>query len=378
MMRPILLPLLLVAMASHAQTREIDSLFKTATFEIYEQPDKTIAIGERILTSGKISIRTRIRALVMISDAYSSKRDYRKSVEFLIKAQNLSDKIQNNIVKIQILTKTAIQYQQLRIYDKAIQYLDEARALILDYPVKDSIQSVLGTNYTLRGFIYKEQLDCGIAIDYFDKGLSEYKKVKSPLRNANLSIVSYNKGNCYILLSDNALARQSFNDAIAYARQIDAKSLQAFAQKGLAEVYTLEGNYTEAISELTQAERISSDVGDLVLNQGLYRGLSENYLALNDWDNYQKFQQLYLETQKKIVESERKSVGISLNEQQKMLDLRDGESRISYLILIAVLAAASLVILIITVRSHRSSLKTIGQLKQAIRKLRGPLGVGKE
>jgi len=377
-MRPILLPLLLVAMASHAQTREIDSLFKTATFEIYEQPDKTIAIGERILTSGKISIRTRIRALVMISDAYSSKRDYRKSVEFLIKAQNLSDKIQNNIVKIQILTKTAIQYQQLRIYDKAIQYLDEARALILDYPVKDSIQSVLGTNYTLRGFIYKEQLDCGIAIDYFDKGLSEYKKVKSPLRNANLSIVSYNKGNCYILLSDNALARQSFNDAIAYARQIDAKSLQAFAQKGLAEVYTLEGNYTEAISELTQAERISSDVGDLVLNQGLYRGLSENYLALNDWDNYQKFQQLYLETQKKIVESERKSVGISLNEQQKMLDLRDGESRISYLILIAVLAAASLVILIITVRSHRSSLKTIGQLKQAIRKLRGPLGVGKE
>lgn len=363
--------LLLSGMVSYAQKNEIDSLLKVGHLEIYEHPDKAIKIGMQIFDSQQSSVRIKITGLVIISDAYSSKRDYRKSVAYLIKAQKLSNQIDNTIVKIQILTKTAVQYQQLRIYDKAIQYLDQARALSLDYPVKDSIQSVLGTNYTIRGFIYKEQLNCDIAIGYFDKGITEYKKLKTSLKNANLSIVSYNKGNCYILLSDNVLARKSFNEAIAYAKNVNAKSLQAFAQKGLAEVYTLEGKYKEAISELSEAEKISSDVGDLVLNQGLYKGLSENYLAINEWGNYQKFQNLYLETQKKITESERKSVEISLTEQQKILDAEARKLKVNYLLMIGGLLFVLLFTVFLIVRNYTNSTKLIKNLKNTIKKLYG-------
>jgi len=361
--------LLLSGMVSHAQQNEMDSLLKSGTLEIYEHPDKAIKIGQQIVVSEKSSIRLKIKGFVMISDAYSSKRDYRKSVEYLIKAQNLSNRIDNTIVKIQILTKTATQYQQLRIYDKAIQYLDQARALSLDYPDKDSIRSVLGTNYSIRGLIYKEQLNCDIAIGYFDKGITEYKKLKTPIKNANLSIVSYNKGNCYILLSDNVLARKSFEESIAYAKIIDAKSLLAFAQKGLAQVYTLEGKYENAISELTEAVNISAAVGDLVLNQGLYKELSENYLAINEWENYQKFQNLYLETQQKITESERKSVGISLNEQQKILDTQAAELKTKYLFLIGVLLIVLIFIVFLIVRNYKKSEKAIENLKKTIKSL---------
>ena len=197
---PLLILLLLTIAMCHAQNRKIDSLFKKGSLAIYDHPDQTIKICKHILATSKQDVHNSLTALVMISDAYSSKRDYRKAVEFLIKAQNLSDGLEDNIVKIRILTKTAVQYQQLSIYDKAVKYLDDAHSIIMDYPVKDSIYSFLGTNYTVRGFIYKEQLDCNIAIDYFNRGITEYSKIKTRFKNYNLSIVSYNKANCYVLL----------------------------------------------------------------------------------------------------------------------------------------------------------------------------------
>jgi len=359
--------LLLPVAVLHAQNKEIDSLFSAGNFAIYEHPDLTIKIGERIVQSQKENVRTTIRAFVMISDAYSSKRDYRKAVDYLIKAQTLSGQLDDALVKIQILTKTAVQYQQLRIYGKAIRYLDDARVLITDYPLKDSVQSPLGTNYTIRGFIYKEQLDCNIAIDYFDKGMAEYSNLKTRLKNANLSIVSYNKGNCYILLSDIKMARKSFDAAIVYAKNIDAKSLYAFGLKGLAETYMLEGHYQEAITALTQAAKLSAKVGDLVLNRGIYRGLSENYLAINNWNSYYKFQNLYLITQNKIVASERKSVGISLNEQQKILDDSLEKTKQNYLFLAIALLCVLIAAVFFIFRNQQNAKKTIKDLKMAIK-----------
>ena len=179
-----------------------------------------------------------------------------------------------------------------------------------------------------------------------------------------MSIESYNKGNCYILLSDITLAQKSFNAAINYAKSIDAKSLQAFGQKGLAESYTAEGRYQDAILELIQAERLSARVGDLVLNQGIYKGHSENYLAINDWENYLKFQNLYLTAQKNIVESERKSVGISLNEQQKILDDSLEKTKINYLLLNIALLCMLITTIFFIFRSQRNAQKTIKDLNR--------------
>src|SRR5690606_38948584 len=112
-----------------------------------------------------------------------------------------------------------------------------------------------------------------------------------------LSIATYNKGNCYLMLKNYDKAEQSFNDAIEYANNIKANSLKAFALKGLAQVYTQESNNVHSIEVLTEAEAISKDVGDVVLNKAIYSGLSDNYLILNDWKNYQKYHKKYIEAQ---------------------------------------------------------------------------------
>ncbi|MNJ96634.1 Tetratricopeptide repeat protein [compost metagenome] len=300
-----------------AQTKNIDSIVKASTLEIYENPDKALLVGKSIIANSKDDVKTKIKGLMLVADAYSSKRDYQKSLEYVIQANHLSGQIDDPILKIKIVNKMAIQYQQLMIYDEAIQYLNEAEKLCLAYPVKDSVRLHLGRNYIVRGFIYKEKLNCDIAINFFNKGIAELANVKNSIVNANLSIANYNKGNCYILLSDNEAAKKSFLEAIVIAKGIKAKSLQAFAQKGLAEVYTLEGRYRDAIKELEEAHKISHDVGDLVLNRGIYNGLVENYLAVNDWENYKIFHARYLETQLKVKESERKSINNLITEGYK-------------------------------------------------------------
>lgn len=303
--------------------KQTDSLIRVTSLEIYKNPDKAIRIGNQIVKNAikNKDIDFTIKGYKLISDAYSSKRNYEKSLEYVIRANELLKFSKNDLLKIIIANKTGIQYHQLKIYDKSIQYLDQAEQLILNYPIKDSIHGQLGKNYVVRGFIYKEKLNCEIAIFFFDKGIAEMLKVNNDYsNNPVLSIAKYNKGNCYLLMSNIKLANINFKEAIDLAKIINAKTLQGFGMKGMAKVQTLEGDYAAAITTLKEAELISADVNDLILDQEIYNGLSENYLAVNDWNNYKVYHDKYLVTQNLIKQSERKSISVTLSEKEKELD----------------------------------------------------------
>jgi tetratricopeptide (TPR) repeat protein len=360
---------LLFVNRSYSQTQNLDSIFKKGLKEIFEHPDKAIAMGKTVYQMAPEGSAIKVKALMLISDAYSSKRDYRKSLEYVILAKKLSTKNDDPLMQMQILTRTAVQYQQLRIYDKAIQYLDECSRLVAAYPEKDSIHYMMGNNLVIRGFIYKEQLNCDIAISYFRQGIVEYKLTNRNVVNSNLSITYYNIGNCQIKLSQLQEAKASFMKSATYAETLDAKSLLAFAKKGQAEVLTLEGQYPESIKILLEAQSASTVVGDLVLNQGIYKGLSENYLAVNDWPNYRKYHEKYLKTQLKIKESERKSISDSLNElavsQNKELEI----SKSRYVICITGLAIVSIFLLIFMLRNNKKMAARFVLLEERVKKL---------
>lgn len=116
------------------------------------------------------------------------------------------------------------------------------------------------------------------------------------------------------MLEENALAEKCFKEAFTSAKKVNAKSLEAFALKGIAQIHTLNGTYDEAISELNQAYSISKKVNDLVLNQEIYLGLSENYLAINQPEKYKEYQQKLMQTQTKLKENERASIENLLQE----------------------------------------------------------------
>jgi tetratricopeptide (TPR) repeat protein len=295
--------------------KKLEQLIKTANVEMYENPEKVISTGLKIIQLSKNNIDLKIKAYKLVSDGYSSKREYQKSLKYLIKALELLPKSEDKLLKISIDTKAGIQYHQLNIYQSAITYLDRAEKMCLEYPVKDSVSSFLGVNYLVRGFIYKEKLNCDIAISFFDKGIKELSSNYKINENATrISIAKYNKGNCYLLLEENAIAEKCFKEAFTSAKKVNAKSLEAFALKGIAQIHTLNGTYDKAISELNQAYWISKKVNDLVLNQEIYLGLSENYLAINQPEKYKEYQQKLMQTQTKLKENERASIENLLHE----------------------------------------------------------------
>ncbi|MGL2967588.1 tetratricopeptide repeat protein [Flavobacterium sp. XGLA_31] len=346
--------------------KEIDSIIKIASQEIYANPDKVIQNGENILKKPGLDIDYKIKVNRLISDGYSAKRDYEKSLQYVIRANDLLRFSQDKLLKIAITNKMGIQYHQLKIYDKALQFLDQAEQLIAEYPVKDSVRTESGRNYIVRGFIYKEKLSCAIAIAFFDRGIAEFKKSNFKADNARISIAEYNKGNCYLLLSNNKLARENFVKAIESAKVVDAKSLQAFALKGLARVNTREGDYLAAIQALKEALNISAEVQDLVLNLELYNGLSENYLDINNLEQFKFYQQKYSITQKMLKENERVSASESLGVKEaefksKVVDL-DSEF---YYALLVLFFLSILIVLFFYVLIKRKR-KELGAIKSQI------------
>jgi tetratricopeptide (TPR) repeat protein len=348
--------------------KKIEQLIKNSNVEMYENPDKVITTGLKIIQLAKNNIDLKIKAYKLISDGYSSKRDYQKSLKYLIKAIELLPKSEDKLLKISIDTKAGIQYHQLNIYESAITYLDRAEKMCEEYPVQDSVSSFLGVNYIVRGFIYKEKLNCDIAISFFDKGIKELSSNNKTLENASrISIAKYNKGNCYILSEQNVLAEQSFKEALQFAKKVNAKSLEAFALKGIAQIYTLNGNYLAAITELNLAYSIADSVNDLVLNQEIYKGLSENYLALNNPVKYQEYQQKLTQTQAKLKENERASIENLLLENYNNLENKSKTEFSSFWIIVflSMGLAIPVIFFFITKKANNS----IRELKTKINKI---------
>ncbi len=298
--------------------KEIDSLLEIANYDLYKNPDKVIAQSEKIIRRDDITTENKIQFSILISTAYSSKRNYTKSLYYATQALKLLPKVKDDFFKVRIYNRLGLQYQQLKLYDKALTYLDKGLQIATKYKQKKSFDKLLGFNYASRAFIYREQMSCDIAQDYFNKALYYYKRtMDDPLINANLSVICSNKANCFTNSTQIDSARICYNQAIHYGKIIDAKICVAYAYKGLAEVNILEGNYDISINQLTEALKTSAGSNDLFLNQGIYQALSDNYLAQNNSEKHHLYTAKYQETINAIKATESQSVNNLLSQIKK-------------------------------------------------------------
>ena len=341
-----------------AQT--IDSLLKKANVDIYENPANAIAIGNKIRNDKNATHKDKVEALLVISTAYSSQRNYPKSLESAVQAAQLITQTNEDEFKFIIYSRLGIQYQQLKVYDKAHSYLDEAIKIAQKTRQKFNTHKLLGFNYAIRGLIYKEQMSCDIAQNYFNKSLYHYERSKQDY--ANVSVIIYNKGNCFLSLNQIDSARISFTNSYNCAEKVHANSLKAFAQKGLAEVNTLEGKYDAAISLLQEASKISKDVGDLVLNQGIYKGLADNYLVTNNIAQHEIYRRKYDETTARIKNNSSKTINqlilqINSESDKELAQLKSNALR--YQISFGILIFLLLLALLFENRRYRKKYKSL-------------------
>ena len=359
--------MLLLPMGNWAQS-DTDSVLTLATQQIYEKPDTAIEIAKEILHKSDATADKKVRAILIISTAYSSKRDYEKSMEYALSAMDLLPQLADNNLRISLFHRIGGLYQELKIYEKAILYLDKALESINKLPEGEEKSRNLGINNLLRGFVYREQMSCDIALNYFEKGIEDYKKFPNTSGgNANISISYYNRGDCLLELGRIDEAESSFLQSIDYAKKADATSAIAFAQKGLAQVYTLKEHYAEAISLLTEALQNSENVGDKVLYRDLYDALATNYLATGNFENYVLYRNKNITVHKQITKTERKTVDDSMNDlieaNSKKLETAQNRTKILQIIFTIII----LLSLIFMIRHIFLSEKRLKSLKNRLK-----------
>lgn len=319
---------------------------------IYSEPDKAIRLAEEVYKKSQENSSHQLAALITIGTAYSEKYDINKSIETLLDAQKIA-KLQNDYVnQIRILSLLGYQYQIMQINDKTHSYLDEAEAIINTHGLPDSLVYLRGNNYSIKALTYQQTLDCGYAIEYFNKAISVYKKLKNDeISKTNLCIGYLNKAMCFLNdeQTDSAKAALMEGDKIIQKNNL-TDDITISQQISWAKYYLQTKDYQKSIKILNENLQKAKEISQLGVDMDIYQLLSQNYLAVNDIEKYNHFSNLYIETQKKFSEAEKKSITHIINkppvaEQENL----NNSSKILYV----VLAIVSILILLFAIKSYR-------------------------
>ncbi|WEK68896.1 MAG: hypothetical protein P0Y62_13700 [Candidatus Chryseobacterium colombiense] len=286
-----------------------DSLLKKANREVYNNPDKAISIGKKLLQTEKDQDKI-IRIYLMLSTAGIAKRNFDESLNYILKARELGQKTNDQKLRITVLISIALQFQQMELLSKSLETLDEADEYLKKLPEGLSFKYFeTARSYALRGMIYKSQSNPEIALQEFLIAIKNFEKVKEEKQTYyNQSIIYYNIGYCYLALNQLNNAEFAFGKSMEFASSIKAKSLEAFALKGLAEMNKLKHQNQTALELLDKAENLSKDVGDLTLNEGIYKEMADNHLAMGKQNLYKIYNKKYFEARLKREQSELSSV----------------------------------------------------------------------
>ena len=354
---------------SFSQEIKKDSSYQNAVSKIYKDPSESISVFKRLLNSYD-GVEDQAELYWQISTAYIAKRDFDSSLKFMNKGQELLSEIENPRTKMQILVSIAVLYQQMDLFTKSFEMLNEAETVSKEIPDdSESKIHLLGNVYAIRGMIYRSQSSPEMALEKFEQAKNNYQRInKKVSAKANISVILYNMGYTYFEKNEIANAKESFEESIKYARLAKANSLEAFALKGLAETYFREENFNRAIEILKQAEKLAEPVGDLVLNEGIFKGFSDNYLALDEFENYQsynkKFVQARFERQQNELESINSEIDNQLNFYRLKVDLEEKNSKLFILLTISIGCIVMLLIGYFIIRVQKENKRLQNQIEK--------------
>ncbi|BFO64422.1 tetratricopeptide repeat protein [Chryseobacterium sp. KCF3-3] len=366
--------LLLVAFCNFTKAQKTpDSvLIKKAKLEIYDNPDHTIKIGEQLLKKSH-DIKTSINLYMLLSTANIAKRNFEESLQYILKAKELSQKTNDPRSQAGVLISVAIQYQQMELFNKCLETLNEAEQYIAKIPEKKPEKYIeTAASYAIRGMVYKSQSNSEIALEKFLISIQNYEKV--PVKKttySNMSVVFYNIGYCYLNLNQIDKAQEAFLQSINYARNNYAKSLEAFALKGIAEIHKQRHENQAAINLLLKAEDLSKNTGDIILNEGLYKEMAENYLAMGQQNLYQQFNKKHMEMRFKRKQNELKSINQVIDNHNKETALKSEKLKSDYLYIkmASVLLGCILIVILLyfIIKIRKQNKKFHKEIQQMIR-----------
>ncbi|MGE8554261.1 MAG: tetratricopeptide repeat protein [Chryseobacterium jejuense] len=352
-------------------TSDID-LIKKAKQEIYDNPDKAIHIGEQLLKKDN-DLKTSIEIYMLLSTSNVAKRNFDESLKYILKAKELSQKINDPKSQVSVLVSVAIQYQQMELFSKSLETLNEADQYLARIPEKTPEKYIeTATSNAIRGMVYKSQSNSEIALEKFLISIDNFEKVPSKKTTySNMSVVYYNIGYCYLNLNQIDNAEQAFLQSINYAKRNHAKSLEAFALKGMSEVHKQKHENQTSLNLLIKAENLSKNTGDIILNEGIYKEMADNYLAIRQQSLYQLYHKKYLEMSFKRKQNELTSINQVIDNHNKDTSIKSQKLKSQYhymqILSFAIAGILIIVLLYCILKIRKQNKKFQKEIQQVIR-----------
>lgn len=348
-----------------AQEDKLSSKLNEANNSIYSNPEKAIILAQEVYNSSEKNSDFQLSALITLGTAYSEKFDMNKSIESLLQALEIAQSRQDYVNQVRALSLLGYQYQIMQINDKTHNYLDQAELIMSQHALPDSLSYLRGNNYSIKALTYQQTLDCDYAVEYFNKAISVYKKLKNnDISKTNLGIGYLNKAICFLEDEKSDSAKASLIDGDKILKEIQLTNDISISQEiAWAKYYLQTKDHPKSIDILNKNLEKAKTISQLGVDMEIYQLLSKNYLALNDIENYNHFSNLYIETQKKFSDAEKKSITHIINKppgnSQNGTD--DSFPQMRHFI-IFLLASVLILILIFGIKSYR--------LKKKIRDLK--------
>lgn len=319
---------------------------------IYSDPEKAIKIAQEVYDKSSDNPTLQLSSLITLGTAYSENFNIEKSIESLLKAQEIAQQKNDYVNQVRVLSLLGYQYQILQINDKTHKYLDEAEVIMTQHPLPDSLSYLRGNNYSIKALTYQQTLDCDYAIDYFNKAISVYKSLKNnEVSKTNLSIGYLNKAICFLEMENSDSVKSALIQGDKILSKLNVTNdISVSQQIAWARYYKQIGNHERSNEILIESLEKAKDVSQIGVDKDIYQLLSQNYLALNDLEKSNHYSNLYIETQKKYSEAEKKSITHIINKPPE--ESGDNSSKILNIVFL-ILGVIFIMIVLFAVKSYR-------------------------
>ncbi len=321
---------IILSIGLNAQQQRIDSSIDAAVVDVYQDPDRALKNSTELLKKVE-TVPQQIKVYRLRATAYLAKRDFSKALESSLAAEELTTKLQDKVQRAAALNSLAILYQQMDLYAKSLELLNEVDSLLMTAAKHNQDDFEQAKSLAIRGMIYRKQGNIELALEKLLAALHRLNLQQLDEANtANASVICYNIAYCYLELNKVETAIEYFNAALKQAESVGGENLKAYALKGLAEIYGRQERYEKANKLLLKADELSHGIGDIILQEALYRLLSENYLQLDRLALYERYYSLYQQFKAKREKNETESIEAILQLQNNQTSSIIAKAETSY------------------------------------------------
>lgn len=359
----------LAVFAQHGQQKKLDSLQNALFSASNTDTAQIVKTGNYILRHTTSNLQ-KFEVLEKISETYFRVNNINKSIAYSFKAKEVAEKTGDPQMMAQAYGSIANQYSYLNLTEKARPYLTQAIEQIEKLPVGDKRYRLKALSYLELGNLDFNNQDFAAANRHYRQSLRQFNLIKDigSKNRYHYQRSLYNIGNSYYYLKQPDSAESYLNRALTVT-DIEGPNLKYYIYSTLAEVYTLRGNYRQAIDTLqTIIKDPKFDISSLKAE--IYLNLSRNYKNVGDKSNYTLYNEKHLSLRDSVEGHERKAINTAFDVEQKdfsksILESRQRNQWLLYCLL--ALAAVSLFVIFYLnqkkKREHAIYLSIIEKLK---------------